>query len=258
MDVKSRSATNQAALAVVVEQRNKAKLAIERAQGIIDSLVVKAPFDGIVAVERKPRCRRRIFLRPGAAGVPPGGHDLVGARHRRRHRDRQDGSAGEDQRDRPRQPAVRSARDGGIGRAAGPDLHRKGGRAQRSRVARQLVRNLRGQAVRRDVHVRQARSALLAGSSVAPGDRRPRGRRRAAGAAPVRLREERQDVRLSQGRRSLRAARHQGHQQHRSARGRDGRQRRGRDRADRPRNRGEAVEVHVDLAPAGVGVRSDE
>jgi HlyD family secretion protein len=51
MDVKSRSATNQAALAVVVEQRNKAKLAIERAQGIIDSLVVKAPFDGIVAAK---------------------------------------------------------------------------------------------------------------------------------------------------------------------------------------------------------------
>jgi HlyD family secretion protein len=51
MDVKSRSATNQAALAVIVEQRNKAKLAIERAQGIIDSLVVKAPFDGIVAAK---------------------------------------------------------------------------------------------------------------------------------------------------------------------------------------------------------------
>ena len=50
-DVKSRSATNEAALAVIVEQRNKAKLAIERAQGIIDSLVVKAPFDGVVAAK---------------------------------------------------------------------------------------------------------------------------------------------------------------------------------------------------------------
>jgi HlyD family secretion protein len=50
-DVKSRSATNEAALAVIVEQRNKAKLAIERAQTIIDSLVVKATFDGIVAAK---------------------------------------------------------------------------------------------------------------------------------------------------------------------------------------------------------------
>jgi multidrug resistance efflux pump len=51
MDVKSRSATNEAALAVLVEQRNKAKLAIERAQAIIDSLVVKATFDGVVAAK---------------------------------------------------------------------------------------------------------------------------------------------------------------------------------------------------------------
>jgi HlyD family secretion protein len=50
-DVKSRSATNQAALAVIVEQRNKAALAIERAKTIIDSLVVKAPFDGVVAAK---------------------------------------------------------------------------------------------------------------------------------------------------------------------------------------------------------------
>jgi multidrug resistance efflux pump len=51
LDVKSRSATNEAALAVLVEQRNKAKLAIERAQAIIDSLVVKATFDGVVAAK---------------------------------------------------------------------------------------------------------------------------------------------------------------------------------------------------------------
>ncbi len=50
-DVQSRSATNQAALAVVVEQRNKAQIAIQRAQTIIDSMVVKAPFDGIIAVK---------------------------------------------------------------------------------------------------------------------------------------------------------------------------------------------------------------
>jgi HlyD family secretion protein len=50
-DVKSRSATNEAALAVILEQRNKAQLAIQRAQSIIDSLVVKAPFDGVVAAK---------------------------------------------------------------------------------------------------------------------------------------------------------------------------------------------------------------
>lgn len=50
-DVTSRSATNEAALAVVVEQRNKAQIAIQRAQTIIDSMVVKAAFDGIVSVK---------------------------------------------------------------------------------------------------------------------------------------------------------------------------------------------------------------
>jgi len=51
LDVKSRSATNEAALAVLLEQRNKAQLAIQRAQAIIDSLVVKATFDGVVAAK---------------------------------------------------------------------------------------------------------------------------------------------------------------------------------------------------------------
>jgi multidrug efflux pump subunit AcrA (membrane-fusion protein) len=50
-DVKSRSATNEAGLAVVLEQRNKAQLAMQRAQSIIDSLIVKAPFDGIVSAK---------------------------------------------------------------------------------------------------------------------------------------------------------------------------------------------------------------
>jgi HlyD family secretion protein len=50
-DVKSRSATNDAALAVALEQRNKAQLSMQRAQSIIDSLVVKAPFDGIVSAK---------------------------------------------------------------------------------------------------------------------------------------------------------------------------------------------------------------
>jgi HlyD family secretion protein len=50
-DVKSRVETNGAALAVVLEKRNKATLAVQRAQQVIESLVLKAPLDGVVAVK---------------------------------------------------------------------------------------------------------------------------------------------------------------------------------------------------------------
>lgn len=50
-DVKSRAATNQASLAVVEEKRNKATLAMQRAQSVIDSLQLTAPMDGIVMVK---------------------------------------------------------------------------------------------------------------------------------------------------------------------------------------------------------------
>lgn len=50
-DVKSRAATNQASLAVSLEKRNKAQLAMQRAQQVIESLVVRAPFDGVVSVK---------------------------------------------------------------------------------------------------------------------------------------------------------------------------------------------------------------
>ena len=50
-DVKSRSVTNQAAMQVVEEKRNKAELAMQRAQQIIDGLVLKAPIDGVVSVK---------------------------------------------------------------------------------------------------------------------------------------------------------------------------------------------------------------
>lgn len=50
-DAGSRAITTNAALAVVGERRNKAQLAMQRAQGIIDSLVVKAPIDGVVSVK---------------------------------------------------------------------------------------------------------------------------------------------------------------------------------------------------------------
>jgi HlyD family secretion protein len=50
-DVKSRLATNDASMAVVREKRNKAQLAMQRAQQVIDSLVIKAPFDGVVSLK---------------------------------------------------------------------------------------------------------------------------------------------------------------------------------------------------------------
>ena len=50
-DAAARRATSNAALAVVHERRNKAKMAMERAQGIIDNLIVKAPTDGVISVK---------------------------------------------------------------------------------------------------------------------------------------------------------------------------------------------------------------
>jgi len=50
-DSAARKATADAALAVVLEKRNKAELAMKRAQGIIDNLAVKAPTDGVISVK---------------------------------------------------------------------------------------------------------------------------------------------------------------------------------------------------------------
>jgi multidrug resistance efflux pump len=50
-DASARTATSAAALGVVEERRNKARMAMERAQGIIDNLAVKAPTDGVVSVK---------------------------------------------------------------------------------------------------------------------------------------------------------------------------------------------------------------
>jgi multidrug resistance efflux pump len=50
-DVSSRAATSDASLAVVQEKRNKATIAMERARQVIDSLVLRAPLDGVVSVK---------------------------------------------------------------------------------------------------------------------------------------------------------------------------------------------------------------
>jgi len=50
-DSAQRAVTSAAALAVLEEKRTKATLAMERAKGIIDNLVVKSPIDGIISVK---------------------------------------------------------------------------------------------------------------------------------------------------------------------------------------------------------------
>jgi multidrug efflux pump subunit AcrA (membrane-fusion protein) len=60
-DATSRTATSDAALAVVVEKRTKAALAMTRAKGIIDSLVVKSSIDGVVSVKEN-RDNQQFFF----------------------------------------------------------------------------------------------------------------------------------------------------------------------------------------------------
>ena len=51
-DVKSRSASNQATISLAEEKRNKAKLAMDQAQGNIDKMRVTSPMDGLVSLEK--------------------------------------------------------------------------------------------------------------------------------------------------------------------------------------------------------------
>ena len=61
-DVKSRAATNKASLAVVEEKRNKAQFAMQRAQQAIDSLVLKAPLDGVVSLKENRDASGGMFF----------------------------------------------------------------------------------------------------------------------------------------------------------------------------------------------------
>ncbi|MBA2302764.1 MAG: HlyD family efflux transporter periplasmic adaptor subunit [Acidobacteria bacterium] len=61
-DVKSRSATSQASLQVVDEKRTKAQMARQRAQQVIDSLVLKAPVDGVVSVKENRDASGGMFF----------------------------------------------------------------------------------------------------------------------------------------------------------------------------------------------------
>jgi hypothetical protein len=50
-DLKSRTASDRATLAVLEEKRNKARLQMDNAQRNIDNMKLRAPFDGLVAVK---------------------------------------------------------------------------------------------------------------------------------------------------------------------------------------------------------------
>lgn len=61
-DVTSRAATSQASLAVAEEKRTKATLAMQRAQQTIDSLVLRAPLDGVVSLKENRNAAGGMFF----------------------------------------------------------------------------------------------------------------------------------------------------------------------------------------------------
>src|ERR1017187_2340243 len=64
-DVKSRSVSNQATILLAEEKRNKAKLAMDQAQGNIDKMRVTAPMDGLVALEKNEGAMGGFCCFPG-------------------------------------------------------------------------------------------------------------------------------------------------------------------------------------------------
>jgi len=61
-DVKSRSASNQATISLAEEKRNKAKLAMDQAQGNIDKMRVTSPMDGLVSLEKNEGAAGGVFF----------------------------------------------------------------------------------------------------------------------------------------------------------------------------------------------------
>ena len=215
-------------------------MAMERAQAIIDNLVVKAPFDGVVSVKENRDAAGLLLLRHGAAAVPRGGHDLLRPQHRRRRRDRQDGSA---RQGRPRPIATTcrpaSRRDGADRRAAraGPSPRRSARSAAARRAATSSRRARSASSTSRSRSTSSIRS-MRAGSSLRRRHRRP-------GARANALHVPRQAVFEKNGKNFVylqigdRFDRRdvQGRQQHREPRRHHRPERRGRDRARRSRRR---------------------
>jgi multidrug efflux pump subunit AcrA (membrane-fusion protein) len=61
-DVKSRAVNNQASLAVAEERRNKATMAMQRAEQVIQSLELRAPLDGVVSVKQNNEAAGGFFF----------------------------------------------------------------------------------------------------------------------------------------------------------------------------------------------------
>src|SRR5579863_1917742 len=61
-DVKSRSVSNQATISLAEEKRNKAKLAMDQAQGNIDKMRVTSPMDGLVSLEKNEGAAGGFFF----------------------------------------------------------------------------------------------------------------------------------------------------------------------------------------------------
>lgn len=61
-DVKSRNASNQAAISLAEEKLNKAKLSMDQAQGNIAKMRVVAPMDGLVALEKNEGANGGFFF----------------------------------------------------------------------------------------------------------------------------------------------------------------------------------------------------
>lgn len=64
-DVKSRSASNRASISLAEEKRNKAKLAMDQAQGNIDKMRVTSPMDGLVALDKNQGAMGGFCCFPG-------------------------------------------------------------------------------------------------------------------------------------------------------------------------------------------------
>ena len=64
-DVQSRSVSNQATILLAEEKRNKAKLAMDQAQGNIDKMRVVSPMDGLVALEKNEGAMGGFCCFPG-------------------------------------------------------------------------------------------------------------------------------------------------------------------------------------------------
>lgn len=67
-DVQSRSASNQATIALAEEKRNKARLAMDQAQQNIEKMRVTAPMDGLVALEKNEAAAGGFFF--GGMSLP--------------------------------------------------------------------------------------------------------------------------------------------------------------------------------------------